>query len=325
MNETIFIEPKGELGLTGSKAITIALDGRIQADLNWSKSIEAARSSMEQGFRLFWKLDLGLFSHLSMSLSNKAQYLSLGLSLEHFRETIWTEFGDHSIGVCYYRGNADFSDQLRCDAEQEDNFRAWLKEVFPDEKVDYKKSRSLRPIYCRDICADYLALLSTQLSDSIPSYLMLDISQIESPLLQAQLISKERYDHFHLAIKGCQWPFHGMIWKEDRLETASLDAQVSLGICLPSIKLRHPSSYEGLEGAMNKLLEQKIPFRVIPESSLATEWDGLDDLIYVPAGLTVQGKRQLQGFAAAGGTAISTTTKGPNRPNGLNGQDSLIH
>lgn len=289
------------------KIARVALDGHVKADLDWKEAKEKARSFVEQGFRLFWELNLGLFSDLAMPLKNQAQYLSLGISLEHFRETIWKEFETHSIGVCYYRGSADFSEQIRWDAEQDELFRRWLKEVFPDDEGTFRKNPLWRSLYCRDVAADYLSLLSSQLSDHIPSYLLLDISKVESPLLQAQLVTQDRFDRFHLAIKGCRWPFHGMVWREDIIESPRFEQEAKIGICLPPFNLYNPLYYEGLESAMKSLLEKGTPFRVIPESMLVTEWDGLDEILYVPAGLTQQGKRQLQGFCAAGGAIVSLT------------------
>ena len=50
---------------------------------------------------------------------------------------------------------------------------------------------------------------------------------------------------------------------------------------------------------------KKIPFRLIAEENIITNWDGLDTLIFAPSLLGSQGIRKLQGFLAAGGEVVS--------------------
>lgn len=309
----------------------ITLDGRIKTDLNWSHERDVARRCIDKGLLLLWEIDLGLFSHLPLPLTNHGQYLSLGISLDHFRKNIWSEFQEESLGVSYYRGNADFSDQFHWDLEQEESFCTWVQEIFHDvslfvseievpiksfDEITVEKCRHslqgkhLLSLYCRDVAADYLLHLSTHLSAHIPSYLLLDITHIRSPLMQAQLIDQERYNHFHLVVKGCRWPFQGLIWQDDKIISKLPDRSVSVGFCMPSVRLCHPSIYQEMESAIQRLLDKKIPFRVIPESMLVTEWEGLDYILFDPLTLTTQGKRQLQGFCAAGGTVVSLGAHG---------------
>ena len=79
----------------------------------------------------------------------------------------------------------------------------------------------------------------------------------------------------------------------------------TVGVCLPSLEHCRPSQYGGLREAFNWLSLAEIPYRIVPEGLLTTDWDGLDDLIVVPNGVSLQGKRKLQGFCAAGGTIVS--------------------
>lgn len=312
--------------LSGCNTVKIRLDGRLKAELDWKGAGEMARRYVEQGLSLFWELDLGLFSQLPMPLSHQTQYLSLGISLDHFRESLWNEFASSSVGVCYYRGSADFFGQFQWDSEHEKNFKSWLMQVFQDVDVFVHETgistysfdaismerckqnsigKSLLSLYCRDVAADSLFLLSTHLSAQIPSYLLLDVSQVSSPLLKAQLTAGDRFDAFHLAVKGTSWKANRLYWGEGVISHRESSQQTTIGVCLPPYQMCRPSHYSGLDKALTKLMEYHIPFRVIPESFLVTEWDGLDELIFVPEGLTAHGKRQLQGFCAAGGTVVT--------------------
>lgn len=307
-----------------NQLVTIHLDGRMQADLSWCEAKELARASIAQSRSLFWQIDLGLFSALPLPLTNQTQCRSLGIALNHFHDEIWPEFRSHSIGVGFYCDSADFTDQIPWDLEQEEAFRKWIQAAFQDRETlvsetriviesfeevtkekfkNYESGRALLSRYCSDVTASYLSLLAAHLSADIPVYLLLDVEKITSPLLQAQLTTQERFGYFHLALKGCQWSFPGWTWKGDKLIRPH-ESTASLAICLPSIEVVRHSGYQGIEAMMEKWINEKIPFRVIPESQLVTEWGGLDEIHFVPQSLTTYGKRQLQGFCAAGGRAV---------------------
>lgn len=314
-------------------ARVIELEGGMQANLEWKGVKEQAHHYMEQGYFLFWKIKLGLFSELRMPLAYQAQYLSLGLSLEHFRDVIWKEFKSKSLGVAVYQGSADFSHQFPWDEQQIINLRGWIQDHFltveqftqetsistPSFDQINPLSLSLSPIgqqiirlFCRDVAVEYLTLLTSRLPDSLPCYVLLDLSSIPNLLWQTQLIHPERFEKLNLAIKGAMIPFEGWGWNgaspygiiSQAKQPILAKPNVTIGVCLPAMDMCRPSQYQGLEEALSQLTARQIPFRLIPESRLTTDWDGLDYLLYIPAGLSVQGKRKLQGFCAAGGTAV---------------------
>ena len=76
--------------------------------------------------------------------------------------------------------------------------------------------------------------------------------------------------------------------------------EIKVGVCFPSFPYAHR-----INEVFLTLLVYKIFFRVIPEELLMMEWDELDCLIVDPAQMSSHGMRQLRGFHAAGGLAIS--------------------
>ena len=76
----------------GFDAVTIHLDGRMQSDLNWKRAKELASQAVEKGYTLMWNMQMGLFQELSQPLVHQAQFLSLTLALEYFRDSLWKEF-----------------------------------------------------------------------------------------------------------------------------------------------------------------------------------------------------------------------------------------
>ncbi len=91
----------------------------------------------------------------------------------------------------------------------------------------------------------------------------------------------------------------------DRFWNVTLDEQkYPLGLLLPQDHMFD-----------EKVVESTLPdepYRVIPELRLHEMWDGLDELIVMEETLTMQGKRQLQGFLAAGGKVRSRGIRTPD-------------
>jgi hypothetical protein len=314
--------------------ITLAIDGQVQADLNWKGIREQAYAWIEQGYAILWEIELGLFSKLDRPLNNQTQYLSLGLSLEHFRDTLWKEFQHRSLGLILYRGSVDLSLGFPWTEQQESNLRGWIQDQFVDlatlkeetqlvfsdfEDLNHvllshsEIGKHLVSLFCRDVAIEYLALLASRLPDSLPCYVLLDATLVRSPLRQAQLLHPERFDQLNLAIKKASIPLQAWGWEspssygtfsKSPIHIPSAE-EVKVGVCLPSIDRHLPSQYQGLGEALDQLLAKQVNFRLIPETHLITDWDGLDYLLYIPAGLSAQGKRKLQGFCAAGGTVVT--------------------
>jgi hypothetical protein len=308
---------------SGFDAVTIQLDGRVQADLDWKKERAEAQRAVEQGYALMWNIDLGLFGQLVQPLTSQSQFLSLTLALEYFRDSLWKEFKSHTIGLTLFRGSADFSRDFCWDESQEQNLKHWLQEISASHLAHFDSSQLMQQeegkqfvrLYCRDVVIEYLALLATRLPDSLSVYLFLDLLLLpRSSLIELQVLNPERFDRLHLALKGHQLPFDVLGWGNPTSRGYSghswtdLPAvqEASIGICVPPMHVYHASCYQGLEKAILALQKKSLSFRMIAERDLTAQWDGLDDLFYSSLGLSPQGKRKLQGFCAAGGTVVAT-------------------
>ena len=323
MNHTIIFDSQtiGEDVPAEFNAVKIVLDGKMQAHLDWSSAKRAALVYREKGLKIFWEMDLGLFDRLTLPLSNQTQFLSLCLSLEHFRDAIWKEFQEESIGISLYRGSADYRSTFPWDTEQVSNFQGWLQDSFKsvaelkDEAnihvahfsdihplmLSSSKGQHLLSLFCRDVNGEYLDLLANRFPGN-SSYLILDDSTITSPMLKAQLLTKERYPRLNLGLIKQGGHQRQLAFQEH-------EEAVKLGICLPAMSFHRFSDYENLEEVLQWLQGASLRYRIIPESQLTTEWDGLDDLFVVSRSLGVQGRRKLQGFCAAGGIVVTLGSK----------------
>lgn len=305
----------------------IKIEGGINAALDWQEARNTAMEYVKQGFPLFWELDLGLFQNLPFTIANQTQYLALKLSIEHFRDSLWKEFGEKSHGVILYRGNAVFSNQFLWDEEIRKNLQEWLREryesiekwrgdinIFAEsfESISFslmestKEGREVLSLFSLEVAIEYISLLSNALSDNIPLFLCLDLQEAEFPIWQAQLIHKEFYQRFHLALKNANVPFDGYQWKSQDEFLLQKTESAAVALCLPNPFYVQRKFAEDLEKAIMILNENNIPYRVIPENFLVSEWEGIDFIIYSPEALSTQGHRKILGFCAAGGTPIST-------------------
>lgn len=319
---------------TSFNTLTIRIDGSSNSELNWNHAKSQAEEAVKKGFALFWDIHLGLFSDLVLPLGNQTQFLSLALSLDHFKDSLWKEFAYHSVGLSIYRGEADFSRNFRWDDDQIHSLQAWLADHFPNQEKlaeltgqtdlaniepgDLHQShwgRSLLGFFCRDVAIEYLTLLAARLPDTIPCYLFLDAAAIKTDFLkQIQLLNPDRFEFLHLALKDASLPFNAWGWQA----SASPDGYVGLvprmtphlpeiriGVCLPLKNYFQPQHWMYFDNVLSFFHVQQIPFKLIAESHLINQWDGLDVLLFNPEGLSTQGKRKIQGFCAAGGLAVS--------------------
>lgn len=316
-------------------AVRIPINGTMQADLAWDDAKAGAEAYCRQGLRLLWEIDLGLFDRLQRPLGDQAQFQSLVLALEHFRDTLWKRFQEHTAGLCLYRGSAEFSAGYLWDEQQLANMQAWLQDAFGTpsalaeeagialagfEAVTVEllsstpQGRDLLALFCRDAAAEYLELLARRLPDLIQCAVLLDGTGVDDPLLLAQLTINERYPSLSVAVKQAHTSDWQFAWDGTGHELAMIgrqaacmpqDEAVSIGVCLPQVACRRPSDYCGLREVLADLHRRQKPFRVVAESRLTTEWDGLDYLIVAPQSLSAQGHRKLRGFCAAGGTVVS--------------------
>jgi len=286
-------------------SIIIHLKAGVQDPLDFQKEYLACQEAIEKGLSLNFVIDLGLFSKLKRPLSNKSQYLSLELSLEHIKNTLWNEFHESIVDICLYEGGLDFSDFLDFQ-DLTPNLHEWILErfstveTFSDETgipiINFEEitedllattspGKFIKSLFCRDVAFDYLQMLRANLPDAMPLSIKLENKGDLNPLQVALLTHQEVYDPFHLASEINQKP--------------------KIAVCLPSSKKVTLSHYAALNDALEFLIEKKEPYRLIPESMLISEWDLVDYLLVLPHLLESQGKRKLQGFAAAGGTVVT--------------------
>lgn len=149
----------------------------------------------------------------------------------------------------------------------------------PKGVILYKGSASiLENAEKASVFAEFLHRLASFLPDEIKPYCLFEPAF--TPAKFAQLTSKDRFWHLHLSLEEKDHP---------------------LGLLLPQDEYCTDEVLNALDEAM----EGEPNMRVVPEVRLNEMWHGLDELIVIENAVSPVGRRQLQGFLAAGGKVRS--------------------
>jgi hypothetical protein len=284
-----------------SNACLIRLPARLKDDLNWSQESKRAEQVVAAGKRLFWELDLGLDSFLFMP-EDSSSFYAFSLAVEEFSKQLWPLFQEHTFGVALYRGSLP-SLQNFPSMHWENLFLEWTAEHKGDEVL-----------YRAQMLAEYLHRLLSFLPETVLPFALIDVGQGVSLAKAAQVFSSARFEHVHLAIKGAEIPHSGICWRGGHpakgwlgptcppLRSSSVPF---LGVLLPSDSCLNSSLSEILQDLLHHLTEKEESFRVISEEKLTEQWNGLDELIVISKAVSIQGRRKLLGFIAAGGKVLT--------------------
>lgn len=239
---------------------------------------------------IVWRFDLGLEDPF-FPIEDPLCFQALTLGLKKFTQEVWPHYQEVTKGAILYQGSADFSECFQWTEKQKENWNLWLEERGEGDE------RELRRLFCADAYAHYFQMLAHQLPDELSLYLLFDSAGIGSLAHRYQLLSKERFEHFLVAVKGLDH-FNGLIWTGETVQLAPLSSEA---LCFPEERKCDSAILHRLNDWMN---HHPHPFRVLLEAFLTEDWEGVDRLYVLKESLTVQGVRKLKGFEAAGGTII---------------------
>lgn len=239
---------------------------------------------------LLWHFDLGLEEPF-FPLHDEMRFQSLSLAFSKFKNEVWPIFQDRTKGIVLYKGSADFSRHFLWSDKQTKNWISW-KESQPQMQED-----QLKRLFCADAFIYYFQMLSYSLPDEVPVYLFLDASEIHSIIERHHLISKERFEHFQIVVKGLP-EFNGPHLENEEIKEHPLTAHA---LCFPL----HKECKQKVLGEMENIFTSlKQPFRVISEAFLTEEWEGVEVLHVLKNALSPLGERKLKGFEATGGVIV---------------------
>lgn len=257
----------------------ITLPCKPSSSLDWKINVP------EEG-QIFWRFDLGL-ENPSFPIDDAMHFESLKLALQKFTDELWPQFKERTTGAVLYRGSADFSAHFLWTQNQIENLEVW--------KEGRESTPHLLRLFTANAFVHYFQLLVFSLPDELPVFLFLDAAIDGTIAEKHQLLSKERFEHFKVAIKDL--PFTSeRIW--DGFDGIHDSEKPPRALCFP---LERVSSLNVLKRLEKRFGEIEKPFRVISEAFLNEEWEGVDELHVLKEVLSLHGERKIKGFEATGG------------------------
>ncbi len=265
---------------TPDNTLIVPLPCQPHADLNWS----IPTTSKKILWHFLFDLEAPFFP-----LTDELHFQSLALACKHFSQTIWPRYQEQSLGGILYQGSADLLSHFLWNDIQKTNYEAWTalnKNAHPQ-------------FFCADALSSYCQLLAHHLPDELPLVLCFNAEFLPSLSRALNLLSRERFEHFLLALQTPSWPMPSLHWNQDGLSFRPLPAPTAL--CFPKNDLMTEETFFEIDKILDALYESNQSFRVVFEEFLTEQWEGLDEIQVLPHALSAQGKRKLLGFEAAGG------------------------
>lgn len=276
------------------QGVMVTLNGREDADLDWSAQLTHAGELVRNGCKILWNIDLGLFQNVKKPLTDERQLAILKLSLQHFRETVWENFQSETIGLVIYNGDVMFSCLSGQIVEETLPFQEWLRE----HQAGGIEPSIASAYYRRDVAAEYMTYLIAALPEELRIFLHLSTPSHLPLSVVVGLLNPDRFDKIEWILDS-EHPLHAAWQRKGELLIPQQNKSPT-GFCIP-----YPEWMPESCGILDEMLSSHRELRLIPEGSITSRWDCLDRLYVIEELLTPFGKRQLQGFIAAGGTVLS--------------------
>ncbi|PIS00733.1 MAG: hypothetical protein COT84_05955 [Chlamydiae bacterium CG10_big_fil_rev_8_21_14_0_10_35_9] len=268
--------------------VILSLDCRNESSLDWSKELERARKLKEDKFYILWDLNLGL-PEKNYPIEDDTLLSSVKIALHQFIQVFWQEFQPWTIGVVLYKGNVP---------------------SFSCTKHEEKYSEEVHQL---TLLSDYLHLLSFSLPDELQIFTLIEASSLENDALLTYCVSKEKFEYFILALKNSETPISALKWSSiegkdlitSQSEEYAFSQDVNIGVCFVKDASISSEVLQDFDNLFTHLKKKGISYRILPEIFATEQWDELDYIIVLQKYASDQIVRMLQGFMAAGGTAVS--------------------
>lgn len=256
----------------------ITLSGAPESDLKWEKELTLAATYLEEGRPFAWYLDLGLSHPLDLT-ANTRNLSSYQVAADEFTSRVYPKF---PADIYLYRGVPSFLPRERGEEELEERFaESGIKEW---------------SVYLMDAFADFLQRVASFLPLESPLFVEIKGRPAPSLALSAQIVSPARFGHLGVLCPDLPFTLRGVDTSE---------GQSPLALCLPLDSALTGVVLEQIEHVLEVAANRGEMISIAPESLLHQVWQGIDQLIVLPDWLSIQGKRRVDGFIAAGGEILS--------------------
>ncbi len=298
----------------------VTLDLSQKSTLDWDSQFAVVDELIDRGSSIFWDLYLGINAD-SFSYDDYFLFQSLSIGIAQFIEKFWKKFQGHCLGINLFRGQLNLAESIRWSEKEKDIFRLWLSQKQFDRSLGtnfetpHKTHPQILRIYAVERLSDYLHQLGASFPEEAAIFATFNAFDIDSPSMQAQLLSKQRFPHIRLSAANVKCPLFGIRWHSGMMRGGVLSNKPSederqkssplTGVCIPLDSHFSDSTYNILDQIFAYLKKYDHDYRIIPEALFTEYWDGLDQILICPQCLSEEGIRKLMGFQAAGGEVVT--------------------
>jgi hypothetical protein len=299
--------------------VSIAIDLSLTSPLKFEEKIKEAQAIIDQGFLLFFRLDLQLKKTYDNYFS-EVTFEAYRLGLKIFHEKLLKPFLDKTYGLGFDFGCLNprlienkmdackVKDYLISTYPSFDSFFGFSIEAFFDHLQDEKVKKEI-DLYQMGLIGEYFHRLVSSIQESVEIYLFFDLQE-QTSLNVLQFLSLERFPYMRVGLKNCPLPCLGLNIEQGKMLGGTLDgstfvlAEPSIGIVFPNDQKLSFEKESVVSLFLERFLKLNLPFYVLYEDSMTENWQNLEEVIVLSSMVDKNLKRKCQGFAAAQGKVI---------------------
>ncbi len=152
-----------------------------------------------------------------------------------------------------------------------------------------------------------LQQLGAVFPEDIPLFACFDLEQELSATQIALLTGPHYFPYLHIGLTRSCYPLAVLSCEEKQWRGVALH-RTHTGLVLPLPEVMASSQQTLIDDVIETLTRQAVSYRLLYESHMSEQWEGLDQLVVFPEMLSEQGKRKTRGFVAAGGRVLKATS-----------------
>ncbi len=281
---------------SGYDAINLYLDANQKNSLSWPHLEEEIEEIRRLGGKIAFEIDFGLDPD-SYNFHDSIGFFSLSIAIEQFNQRVREKCLSEMGPICLYRGRGDFSKAILRNQGIFLAYQEWLSDL---DRSDQFGADTLK-IFSIKMVMEYLHRLSSALPEEVLHYVVLDLRDVENPLLFREMLSEEYFPYIKpLVIADFPLAAEQPCFLGAKEISFSNFSEPTLGIVLPN------RADKKLLNALFSLLDKnKIGYRTFPEHLMVEQWSGLDDMLVMTDSISDEGIRMLKGFIAAAGRVVT--------------------
>ena len=293
------------------ECVNIPLDGSLSSNLSFPNLEAKIREVVEDGKKISLEIFLDIHTN-TFSFYSEFELSIRKRSLEVLLAKISFLDNSHLYQIIFYRGTIDFSNHIKSHALTEEEYIHWKKRL-SESIID---EEHLLHLFSSYLLSTFFHSIGSILPLEIQGAVLLTTPSYLSNAKIIELISDEIFPHLTTGIKNPLFFHEGISWGDGHGKThlsyapikeIIKEQDVKTAIILPALGL---CNYQKFDHICKLLQHKKIPYKIIEENLMNEKWFDIDHILFDEENTSFDGKRMVDGFIAAGGSAYTFQEKG---------------